>query len=81
MIEARKPCLTQPWATIIVGGVSLLVTGLVALTYAPMRAEIDALRRDVTALQVDRARLDERLNNMHGFLVQIIRAEGKKRPD
>lgn len=76
--------LTPAMATIIVGGFSLGITGLVALTYTPLRADVDAIQREMaaidkrlTALEAkgleDRLqRTEERINNLHIYILQVL---------
>lgn len=96
MPDMKCSWLTAPMATLIVGAVSLMLTGLVALVYTPLRSGVDELRRDVSTMKADPhpkpetkvkldalseqindmsrriERLDERLANLHIYLMQVV---------
>lgn len=78
--------ISGPMATLIVGVITISVTGIGALTYSPLRSDIDQLQRDVhaldrrtTALEAIRldeklARVEERINNLHIYILQVLPA-------
>lgn len=97
----EKRWLTPPMATLIVGGVTLGLSGIIALTYTPLRNDVDDLKRELNEIKADPSpkpetrvrmeamtlqieelmrradRIDDRLGNLHVYLMQLTPPNGK----